>query len=80
VTLTLAGQQQTFLPPASTSTTGAGNVWTVFELAVDSAGLSTVYPINTYSTVTSASSVRTTSTGYGDIERNVDFSRLPAKP
>lgn len=78
VTLTLGGQQQTFLPPAGTLM-GRNDVWTVLELAVSSSGATTIYPVNTYSSVISSSAVRTTRTGYGDIERNVDFARLPAK-
>ena len=79
VILYLAGRQQEFRPPANSSVGGSGAVWTVFELAVDSAGAVTVYPVNTYSTVTSASAVRSTTTGYGDIERGIDFARLPPK-
>ena len=77
-TLYLGGRQQEFRPPASSSAGGSSTVWTVFELAVDAAGGVTVYPVNTYSTA-SASAVRSTATGYGDIERGVDFARLLPK-
>lgn len=79
VVLTLGSLHQEFLPPAG-GTGSSGDIWTVFELVISSTGAATVYPINTYSTGGSSSSVYTTSTGYGDIERGVDFGRLPAKP
>jgi len=77
VTLYVGGRQQEFRPPAG-SVGGSNTVWTVFELAVDAAGGITVYPVNTYSTA-SASAVRSTTTGYGDIERGIDFARLQPK-
>lgn len=78
VTLYTGSQQQEFSPPASTAVGASGALWTVFELGVDASGAITVYPVNTYSTA-SSSTVRSTETGYGDIERGVDFARLPPK-
>lgn len=78
VTLYLGGRQQEFRPPANSSAIVKA-VWTVFELAVDAAGGVTVYPVGTYSTESSASAVRSTTTGYGDIERGIDFARLLPK-
>lgn len=74
------GEDRTFTPPADDgSLTGTnGDLWTVFELMV-SGGAVTVLPVNTYSTGNSSSSVRSTSTGYGEVESGVDFARLPAK-
>ena len=79
VTLYMGSQQQQFSPPAPTTTIGTNTVWTVFELGVDSTGAITVYPVNTYTASVSASAVRSTETGYGDIERGVDWARLPGK-
>lgn len=79
VTLTLGGQApREFRAPAGTAPS-SGSLWTVFELAVGSTGGITVYPVNTYLTGQSSSTVRYTETGYGDIERGVDFARLPPK-
>lgn len=74
------GDERSFTPPADDGTlTGSGDLWTVFELLV-SGGSVTVLPVNTYSDVTGgSSSIRSTATGYGEVESGVDFARLPAK-
>jgi len=75
------GNERTFTPPTDGSTLSGtnGDLWTVFELMVDSSGSVTVLPVNTYSQVSGSSSVRSTNTGYGSVETGVDFARLPAK-
>ncbi len=70
--------ERTFTPSSSTTLGGSGSIWTVFELMVDSSGQITVLPVDTYSTATSASAVRSR-TGLGSVENGVDFARLPAK-
>lgn len=70
-----------FTPPASGSLSGSGDIWTVFEVVVDSAGAMSILPVNTYGT-SSASSVRSraeTATGYGEVEGGVDWNNFPAK-
>jgi hypothetical protein len=82
VSLNLAnGQIREFTPPTDTTGLhgGYGDVWTVFELNVGADGTVTLLPINTYSTATSSSTVRSTATGFGSVENGVDFTRLPAK-
>ncbi|GAB6042637.1 hypothetical protein JCM17961_33140 [Endothiovibrio diazotrophicus] len=75
------GSERSFSPPSDNSTLsgGYGDVWTVFELMVDSQGAVTVLPVNTYTSASSSGSVRGTNTGYGEVESGVDFLRLPAK-
>lgn len=73
-----SGSERTFTPAASTTLGGSGSVWTVFELMVDTNGAVTVLPVDSYSTVTSAGSVRSR-TGLGAVENGIDFTRLPAK-
>lgn len=89
VNLTVGSTTRQFTPPSSSTTLSAGStIWTVFDMVVDSTGSVTIYPVNTYSTSGSTSTTSsttlyengtTTTTGYGDIERDVDFARLPAK-
>ncbi|MFZ5775396.1 MAG: carboxypeptidase regulatory-like domain-containing protein [Thermodesulfobacteriota bacterium] len=79
VTLNIGGSSsREFLPPAdATGLAGTyGDTWTVFELMVDSTYGITVLPIDTYASGTSVSDVRTTRTGYGSVEKGVDFGRL----
>lgn len=79
VTLNIGGTStREFLPPAdATGLAGTyGDTWTVFELMVDSTYGITVLPIDTYASGTSVSSVRSTRTGYGSVEKGVDFGRL----
>lgn len=75
-----SGETRTFTPPADTTglSGGSRDTWTVFELIVADDGTVSVSPVNTYASEVSPSAVRTT-TGYGEVESGVDFSRLPPK-
>jgi Carboxypeptidase regulatory-like domain len=77
VSLQVGGNSYTYTPPAGSP--GDDAVWTVFEIVVNSSGYATIYPVNTYTADQSASSVRSTTTGYGSVETGIDFSRLPQK-
>lgn len=78
-----SGQERIFTPPTpTTDLTGAGNIWTVFELNVDNSGGVSILPVNTYGNVSSSGSVAAagrTATGYGAVESRSLFSGLPAK-
>lgn len=77
VTLQIGGTTRTFTPPSGSP--GENALWTVFELVVNSSGVATIYEINTFTADQSDYSVRSTRTGYGSIEKVIDFSRLPSK-
>lgn len=49
VELTISGVTRVFTPPSSPTPLIENTVWTVFELSVDTAGVVTTTPINTYS-------------------------------
>lgn len=85
VRLTLPdGTERIFTPPPSNgSLVGSNDVWTVFEVTVNSSASNiTVLPVNTYSNGTSAGSVRSrarTTTGFGEVENSIDWDNLPEK-
>lgn len=78
-----SGQERIFTPPTpTTDLTGAGNIWTVFELNVDNSGGVSILPVSTYGNVSSSGSVAAagrTATGYGAVESRSLFSGLPVK-
>lgn len=86
VNLTVGSTTRQFTPPTSTASLPASTtIWTVFEVVVSSTGGITIYPVNTYNTSGSCCTASlydngtTTATGYGDIERAIDVTKLPAK-
>jgi hypothetical protein len=76
------GTERSFTPPAG-SLSGIGDTWTVFEIVVDEeTGNLSVLPVNTYGNNFDSGTVRSrvqTTTGYGEVEKNVDWGNLPAK-
>jgi len=77
VNLIIGSDSRTFTPPAG-SLSGAGDLWTVFELKVDNNGSISVLPVNTYSSSNVSSDVRSgerSATGYGEVESDGLFSQ-----
>lgn len=77
VSLKYGNITRTYSPPSGA--VGSRDLWTVFELLVNSAGQITVYPVNSLTADQSASAVALTATEYGEIESGFDPTRLPPK-
>lgn len=70
------GTERSFNAAASSALTGTKDTWTVFEFLVGQSGTVSLYQVMTYGVESSASSIRSTVTGYGSVETGVDFTRL----
>jgi hypothetical protein len=78
VELQLNGVTRVFTPPDPGATViGDDSVWVVFELVVDSAGVVTINPVNTYQLSVSASSV--TKPVLGSFDEYFLYRSLPKK-
>jgi len=71
------GTVYTYTPPTTGTYTTSKDVWTVFELTVNTDGTIAVAPVNTITNVPSASSVRSEAAGqYGNAEDSSLFNGL----
>jgi hypothetical protein len=82
------GQFYNYTPPTTASYLGANDVWTVFELTVNTNGTMSIATVNTVQSNTTDVNVRSVGTDtpapqppvMGQSENMLWFSKLPVKP